>query len=70
MKMPDGDAAIVDRQKLIGYCLNPEHARGKHKARVFATLGFTAENADGAASCAADGGRHRRRAAGGIGPIR
>jgi len=46
MKMPDGDAAIVDRQKLTGYCLNPEHPRGKHKARVFATLGFTAENAD------------------------
>ena len=46
MKMPDGDAAIVDGQKLTGYCLNPEHPRGKHKARVFATLGFTAENAD------------------------
>ena len=46
MKMPGGDAASVDRRKLTGYCLNPEHPRGKHKARVFATLGFTAENAD------------------------
>ena len=46
MKMPGGDAAIVDQQKLTGYCLNPEHPRGKHKARVFATLGFTADNAD------------------------
>ena len=46
MKMPGGDAAIVDRRKLTGYCLNSEHPRGKHKARVFATLGFTAENAD------------------------
>jgi hypothetical protein len=46
MKMPGGDAAIVDRHKLTGYCLNPEHPRGKHKARVFATLGLTAENAD------------------------
>lgn len=46
MKMPGGDAAIVDQEKLTGYCLNPEHPRGKHKARVFATLGFTAENAD------------------------
>jgi hypothetical protein len=44
MKMPGG--AIVDARKLTGYCLNPEHPRGKHKARVFATLGFTAENAD------------------------
>jgi hypothetical protein len=26
--------------------LNAEHPRGKHKARVCATLGFTAENAD------------------------
>jgi hypothetical protein len=46
MKMPGRDAAIVDRQKLTGYCLNPEHPRGKHKALVFATIGFTAENAD------------------------
>jgi hypothetical protein len=44
MKMPG--SAIVDARKLTGYCLNPEHPRGKHKARVFATLGFTAENAD------------------------
>jgi hypothetical protein len=46
MRIPHGDAAIVDRQKLTEYCLNPEHPRGKHKARVFATLGFTLENAD------------------------
>jgi hypothetical protein len=47
MKMPGADAAIVDRQKLTHYCLNPQHPRGKHKARVFATvLGYTAENAD------------------------
>ena len=48
MKMPGGEAAIVDLEKLTGYCLNPEHPRGKHKARVFAAaLGFTAEHADG-----------------------
>ena len=47
MKMPGGEAAIVDLEKLTGYCLNSEHPRGKHKARVFATaLGFTARNAD------------------------
>ena len=46
MQMPGGDAAIVDRRKLTEYCLNLEHPRGKHKARVFASLGFTAENAD------------------------
>jgi hypothetical protein len=46
MKLPGGDAAIVELQKLTGYCLSPDHPRGKHKARVFATLGFTAGNAD------------------------
>ena len=46
MKLPGGDKAIVDDQKLVGYCLDPEHPRGKHKARVFAqALGFTAANA-------------------------
>ena len=44
MKIPGGEVAIVELQKLTGYCLNPAHPRGKHKARVFATLGFTAEN--------------------------
>jgi hypothetical protein len=46
MKMPGADGAIVDPEKIRGYCLNPEHPRGKHKARVFATLGFTVENAE------------------------
>jgi hypothetical protein len=36
MKLPGADVAIVDVEKLTGYCLNPEHPRGKHKARVFA----------------------------------
>jgi hypothetical protein len=27
MKLPGGDAAIVDPQKLTGYCLNPGHPR-------------------------------------------
>jgi hypothetical protein len=45
MKLPHGETAIVDIEKLAGYCLNPEHPRGKHKARVFATLGFTIDNA-------------------------
>ena len=47
MKLPHGDEAIVEQDKLTGYCLDPDHPRGKHKARVFATvLGFTVENAD------------------------
>jgi hypothetical protein len=47
MKLPNGEQAEISMQKLIGYCLNPEHPSGKHKARVFASvLGITAENAD------------------------
>ena len=34
MKPPNGERAIVDIAKLTDYCLNPEHARGKHKARI------------------------------------
>jgi hypothetical protein len=47
MKLPNGDIAVVELEKLVDYCLSPEHPRGKHKARVFqATCGLTAENAD------------------------
>jgi len=46
MKVPNADRAIVDIQKLTGYCLSYEHPRGRHKARVFqSALGVTAINA-------------------------
>ena len=47
MKLPGGTEAIVEREKLTGYCLNPNHPRGKHKARVFAmVLGLTIDHAE------------------------
>ena len=47
MKLPNPERAVVDIQKLRDYCLNPEHRRGGHKARVFAaSLGLTAADAD------------------------
>lgn len=47
VKLPGGEQAVVDPEKLVGYCLNLEHPRGKHKARVFGSvLGFSAQNAD------------------------
>ena len=47
MKLPNGDRAIIPMEKLIGYCLNPHHAKGKHKARVFqSVLNLTVTNAD------------------------
>ena|SRR5579859_134358 len=36
MKLPNAERAIVADEKLRDYCLNPEHPRGRHKARVFA----------------------------------
>ncbi|MHB8249046.1 MAG: DUF6883 domain-containing protein [Acidithiobacillus sp.] len=35
MNLPGWERAFIDDQKLIGYCLNPEHPEGRHKARVF-----------------------------------
>ena len=47
MKLPNADRAIIATEKLIGYCLNPEHSKGKHKARVFqSVLGISRENVD------------------------
>jgi hypothetical protein len=47
MKLPNPEAAFIDIQKLRNYSLNPEHDRGKHKARLFlAILGLTAQDAE------------------------
>lgn len=47
MLLPNAEQAVVNEQKLIGYCLNPNHEKGRHKARVFrSALGFTMEHYD------------------------
>jgi hypothetical protein len=47
MRMPNGQRAVVDMLKLTDYCLNENHPRGRHKARVFASvLGITPVNAE------------------------
>ncbi|MBW4481696.1 MAG: hypothetical protein KME14_04045 [Tildeniella torsiva UHER 1998/13D] len=47
MKLPNGASAIIPMEKLVSYCLNPNHSSGKHKARVFASaLGIKADNAE------------------------
>src|SRR5262249_52218289 len=45
MNLPHGDKAIVDLRKLLEYCLNPRHPRGRNKARVFASVGIQDSNA-------------------------
>lgn len=34
-RLPAVESAILDVRKLEDYCLNPEHLRGRHKARLF-----------------------------------
>ena len=47
MKLPNGDRAVLQIEKLRDYCLSTEHPRGRHKARVFAaSLGLSAEDAE------------------------
>jgi hypothetical protein len=46
MKLPNGDQAIVDIRKLLDYCLNPQHPRGRNKARVFASVGIRESDAE------------------------
>ena len=47
MKLPNPENAIVERQKIAGYCLNPNYPDGKHKARVFkSALSLDINNAD------------------------
>jgi hypothetical protein len=46
MKLPNGGLAVVDIAKLREYCLNPHHARGRHKARVFASIDIHQDDAE------------------------
>ncbi len=47
MKLPNAEVAFIDIRKLRDYSLNPDHDRGKHKARLFlAILGLDADNVD------------------------
>lgn len=46
MKLPNGERAIVDIQKLRGYCLNADYLRGRNKARVFAWCGIRVSDAE------------------------
>lgn len=46
MKLPNGERAVVEIEKLRDYCLSLDHPRGRHKARLFQTvLGLTRDHA-------------------------
>lgn len=47
MRLPNGENARIDIEKLKDYCLNEKHEIGSHKARVFrAALGLTSKDAE------------------------
>ncbi|MFL6332678.1 MAG: DUF6883 domain-containing protein [Pyrinomonadaceae bacterium] len=47
IRLPNAERATVDVARLRDYSLNPEHDKGKHKARVFAAaMGFTVADAE------------------------
>jgi hypothetical protein len=46
MNLPNGHRAIVDIEKLRDYCLDPNHPRGRNKARVFAAHGVHSRDAE------------------------
>lgn len=50
MRLPNAHIAIVDRDKITEYLLNPGHRYGASKARFFAGFGFTLEAWDVLAS--------------------
>jgi hypothetical protein len=37
MRLPGAERATIPTDKLVRYALDPEHPRGRHKARVFAS---------------------------------
>jgi hypothetical protein len=46
MFVPNAEHVVVDIGKLRDYCLNPLHDDGKHKARLFAAVGITTNDAE------------------------
>jgi hypothetical protein len=37
-RLPNSERAIIDIRKIEDYCLDPQHPRGRHKARLFREL--------------------------------
>jgi hypothetical protein len=45
--LPNYQNAFIPSEKIAGYCLNPNHERGSHKARVFRQVfGVTSEDSE------------------------
>ena len=65
MQIPNPDRAVVDVEKLRRYCLSRSHPRGRHKARVFASvLGLAAVDAESLRSALLEAVLHSNAAPG------
>jgi hypothetical protein len=54
LNLPNALLAIVDREKITDYLLNPAHPDNGGKAKIFLGLGFTAEQWQAFAESSAD----------------
>ena len=43
MRLPNAELAVVEREKIVEYLLNPEHPDNGGKASFFASIGFNRE---------------------------
>jgi|ERR1035438_5723560 hypothetical protein len=43
MKLPHAEAAVIEREKIVAYLLNPRHRFGATKAHFFSSYGFVPE---------------------------
>ena len=44
MRLPNSDRAVIDTAKLRDYLLSTSHPVGRFKARLFESLGYSADN--------------------------
>ena len=44
MRLPNAEFAIVERDKVVEYLLNPRHRYGASKGRFFAAFGFALDS--------------------------
>jgi hypothetical protein len=47
MRLPNGEHAIVESDKIVRYLLSGTHARGRGKAQFFTSFGFSSEAPEG-----------------------
>jgi hypothetical protein len=68
MTLPNGDRAVVELEKLVGYCLSLHHPRGRNKARVFASIGIRENDAEELRTALLEAAKDQEAQLGGLDP--